>query len=681
MDQEVQESRRVGCHTDLPWLWGTEREPDIVHNLRGGTTSSAPLSTLFVRGSGGPQDVSYLEVHDGLGEDQLEDVLVNLEHRGQAEASDGKFSQGLEGGDHHALEGAVLDEGAFEDSIDEEGDGLATKRWGRERGGIGKQGIVSSTTSGSGSSGGLSVFKRYLSPRPGQSFLKGTQLFGDGIGDKGLDVLNIDLVGGLLEVGEILFPQDSMTEDSQQTWNGSGSRSGSGSEWEWEWEWKWEWEWEWEWEDRAWAYFGVEWLRMQDVATYLEDDLGIYGPAGSLGWGLFEPEGLSLTITLDSICIALVRETINAVLLTAVELMVGLSDDGCDSRHGGGEETEIDVMEAGLIMGVVGDGIVDLGMDAMDCGSSVMDMVSKEDVIDVVEDLAEGMDNGIGLYVAVALCEDGDGMTIDVAMKVDRDSGRIIGKSIIEGGELGHSPWSRWADSDHSGLLPRRRYSCNPVVLEVNEVVIEVMDVVKDEMEDPVMFLESATVGRGRKCERERGGEEGRRGGEGRDSQEIGGADDVLEVHAMEDVSEEEDDHVCMLGGESGGVVEGVEKSVPSVIDDDGGGGKDCVKTNVSAEAKNVVNVVAMEGGDDAVIVDAKEEVVIDMNMSPVLEEMEYMEVLMSSVKGLEYGEGDGGDGHCKEVGFKVEEELVVLICVDGAHDGIIEEALRLSIV
>lgn len=138
---------------------------------------------------------------------------------------------------------------------------------------------------------------------------------------------------------------------------------------------------------------------------------------------LFELEGLSLTITVDSICISLVRETINVMLLMTVGSMAGLSGGGCHFEHGKGDKIEINIMEAGLIVKVVGDGIVALDMDTMDYRSAMMNVVTEKvnifvvvsfkvainrrckDTIDVIKDLVKGMDNGIGLYITIALCK------------------------------------------------------------------------------------------------------------------------------------------------------------------------------------------------------------------------------------------------------------------------------------
>lgn len=147
------------------------------------------------------------------------------------------------------------------------------------------------------------------------------------------------------------------------------------------------------------------------------------------GKDLFELEGLSLTVTMVSICIALVRETINAMLLIIVESMVGLSGGGCCFEHEKGDEIEINIIKAGLIVKAVGDGIVALSMDAMNCKSAMMNVVFEKvsmfvvvsfrvtinrrckDMLDVIKDLVEGMENGIGLYIAVALCK-GEGIEV-----------------------------------------------------------------------------------------------------------------------------------------------------------------------------------------------------------------------------------------------------------------------------
>ena len=58
---------------------------------------------------------------------------------------------------------------------------------------------------------------------------------------------------------------------------------------------------------------------------------------------------------------------------------------------------------------------------------------------------------------------------------------------------------------------------------------------------------------------------------------------------------------------------------VPGMIYGDGGGGEDGVETEACAEAKDVVDVVSVDGGDDALVVHAEEEVVVDDEAPSVL--------------------------------------------------------------
>ena len=219
--------------------------------------------------------------------------------------------------------------------------------------------------------------------------------------------------------------------------------------------------------------------------------------------------------------------------------------------------------------------------------------------------------------------------------------------------------------------------------------------------------------------------------------------DDVLEAHAMKDVGKEKDNHVGMFRREGGGIGRGgsswggkeghvwrgvrtVEEgpgregepdvllssgsdvehpasggerevgvgvgpkleevgegdvSVPGVVNDDGGGGEDCIETKTCPEAEDVVDVMAVDGGDDALVMDAEEEVVVNEEVSPVLQETECTEGLTVEVEASEGGEGKGVEGLGKEVVLEVDEVAIVCGAADGAHDGVVDKALRIGII
>ena len=58
---------------------------------------------------------------------------------------------------------------------------------------------------------------------------------------------------------------------------------------------------------------------------------------------------------------------------------------------------------------------------------------------------------------------------------------------------------------------------------------------------------------------------------------------------------------------------------VPGMINGNSGGKVDSIKTEVCTEAKDVVDVVSMHGGDDALVVHAEEEVVVIIEVLSVL--------------------------------------------------------------
>lgn len=55
------------------------------------------------------------------------------------------------------------------------------------------------------------------------------------------------------------------------------------------------------------------------------------------------------------------------------------------------------------------------------------------------------------------------------------------------------------------------------------------------------------------------------------------------------------------------------------MINGNSGGKVDSIKTEVCTEAKDVVDVVSMHGGDDALVVHAEEEVVVIIEVLSVL--------------------------------------------------------------
>ena len=127
--------------------------------------------------------------------------------------------------------------------------------------------------------------------------------------------------------------------------------------------------------------------------------------------------------------------------------------------------------------------------------------------------------------------------------------------------------------------------------------------------------------------------------------------------------------------------VEEGDVSTPGVVNDNGGGGEDCVETKTCPEAEDVVDVMAVDGGDDTLVMDMEEEVVVDEEVSPVLQEMECTEGLMVEVEALEGREGKGVEGLGEEVVLEVDEVVIVWSTVDGAHDRVVDKALRIGIV
>ena len=213
------------------------------------------------------------------------------------------------------------------------------------------------------------------------------------------------------------------------------------------------------------------------------------------GKGLFQPQGLGLTVSLDRGRVAFVRESVHAVLFAPLESTSPLDGGRRGARHGGRDQSELHIVKACLLAGPVGYGIVNLGVGAMDCGRSPMNLVSEEvpvlvviivinrrgkDAIDSIKDLAEGVGDGIGLHVAIAFREgeriemvggpsfvvrrkesfnllevdkgarllksgwdsttdskpvaviDGDCVSVDLVTQVDMDSRRIAGRSVKE---------------------------------------------------------------------------------------------------------------------------------------------------------------------------------------------------------------------------------------------------------
>jgi len=92
---------------------------------------------------------------------------------------------------------------------------------------------------------------------------------------------------------------------------------------------------------------------------------------------LFKPQGLRLAITLDCICIALVGKSIKTMLLVPLESTAPLGSGGCGTGHGGHDQSELDIVETGLLTATVGYGIVNLGVGATDCICSMMNLISK----------------------------------------------------------------------------------------------------------------------------------------------------------------------------------------------------------------------------------------------------------------------------------------------------------------
>lgn len=61
---------------------------------------------------------------------------------------------------------------------------------------------------------------------------------------------------------------------------------------------------------------------------------------------------------------------------------------------------------------------------------------------------------------------------------------------------------------------------------------------------------------------------------------------------------------------------------MPSIINNKSRGGEDSIETNASSEAKNVVDIVSVEKENNMVIAYAEEKVVVDLDVSSILEGM-----------------------------------------------------------
>lgn len=123
------------------------------------------------------------------------------------------------------------------------------------------------------------------------------------------------------------------------------------------------------------------------------------------------------------------------------------------------------------------------------------------------------------------------------------------------------------------------------------------------------------------------------------------------------------------------------ELGMPGVIDDDGRGGEDGVKAEPRAETEDVVDIVSVNGGDDALVVDVKEELVVDDEVSSVLQETHGADGLMVDMEVAEDGEGEGSERHGEKFVFEATKVVVVCVCADGSHDGVVDEALRIGVV
>ena len=132
-------------------------------------------------------------------------------------------------------------------------------------------------------------------------------------------------------------------------------------------------------------------------------------------------------------------------------------------------------MKACLLAGPVGYGIVNLGVGAVDCGSSPTNLVSKEvpvlvviviiiiiiinrggkDVVDSVKDLAEGVGDGIGLHISIAFRE---GERIEMVCGpsfVVRRKESFDLLEVDEGARLLKSGWDSTTDSKPVAIIDR----------------------------------------------------------------------------------------------------------------------------------------------------------------------------------------------------------------------------------
>jgi hypothetical protein len=195
------------------------------------------------------------------------------------------------------------------------------------------------------------------------------------------------------------------------------------------------------------------------------------------GEGLFEPQGLGLTISLYRGRIAFVRKSVEAVLLVPLESTAPLDGGGRGARHGRRDQSELDVVEARLFAAPVGDGVVNLGVRTVNRVCSPTNWVSEEvgmlivvpfsvavqrggeDTVDIVEDLAEGLDDSVGLHVAIVFRE---GEQIQVvggpSLVVERKEG-VDFLEVDKGARYLVSGWDSMPDSKPFAIIDRDRVS------------------------------------------------------------------------------------------------------------------------------------------------------------------------------------------------------------------------------
>ena len=179
------------------------------------------------------------------------------------------------------------------------------------------------------------------------------------------------------------------------------------------------------------------------------------------GVGLLESESLGLIVAPDGAGETSVRKGGETVLPPLGKAAFrDLRGGGGACEHGGGE-TELDVMEPGLVAEAVGDGVVDLATSSVEDGSAAFEIVVEEifegvlgidcrgeDGVDATEDGVEGEGCATGLDVSETLREgEGIGVVSVLSSVVRREEGVDLCE-VGEGARLFEGPGNATADAE-----------------------------------------------------------------------------------------------------------------------------------------------------------------------------------------------------------------------------------------